>query len=74
MESPVEEVLHRFCQAQGLELSSQGLIENDTALTLSEARKHMPSLIFRWTNRICDGCGKQFNITNHGIFYNCQRC
>ena len=72
MDSPVQAEMVQFCKESGLVIEA-GLIQNEQAVTLKEA-KETKNLVLRWRRRICEQCQEAFDITTHGLFYQCKRC
>ena len=58
-----------FCDSQSFQVIG-GLIQNDTPLTIGEAKEINKQYILRWRYRICQKTGKVFDITKRGIIYN----
>ena len=72
MDSPVQAEMVQFCDESELVIEA-GLIQNEQAITLKEA-KETKNLVLRWRRRVCEQCHKAFDITTHGLFYQCKRC
>ena len=58
-----------FCKSQAFQVID-GLIQNDTPLTINEAQEINKQYILRWRYRICQNTGNDFDITKRGFLYN----